>query len=72
MELTKKALSAITENMKLRNRILIETEVHFTTLHRWVESNSDNLTKASILQIIREETGLTDDEILTETETVKK
>lgn len=31
---------------------------------RYIKNNSDNLTKAAALKVIREETGLKDDQIL--------
>lgn len=34
------------------------------TISRYIQKNSDNLTKAAAMQIIREVTGLADDEIL--------
>lgn len=34
------------------------------TIYRYISDNSDNLTKAAALKVIREETGLTDDQIL--------
>lgn len=34
------------------------------TVYRYISDNSDNLTKAAALKVIREETGLTDEEIL--------
>lgn len=37
------------------------------TIIRYIDSNSENLTKAAALMIIRQETGLTDQEILEET-----
>lgn len=38
------------------------------TLYRYLDSNDDNLTKAAGLQFLREKSGLTDKELLTETE----
>lgn len=37
------------------------------TIYRYISDNSDELTKAAALKVIREETGLTDDQILEET-----
>lgn len=37
------------------------------TIYRYINDNDDNLTKAAALRVIREETGLTDDQILEET-----
>jgi hypothetical protein len=40
------------------------------SIYRFINDNDDNLTKAAALKVIREETGLTDEEILEEGETV--
>lgn len=72
MGLSKKALKALNENKKIVRLICIEVDRHETTLEKWIEENDENLTRAGVLKIIREETGLTDEEILMEAETVKK
>lgn len=36
------------------------------SIYKFISDNDDNLTKAAALKIIREETGLTDEEILEE------
>jgi plasmid maintenance system antidote protein VapI len=40
------------------------------SVYRFINDNDDNLTKAAALKVIREETGLTDQEILEEGEPV--
>jgi hypothetical protein len=40
------------------------TYVSDATVYKWIQDNSDNLTKAAALKVIREETGLTDEQIL--------
>lgn len=66
MRLTQKAKNAIT--IRTRNRIALEMDCSVPTVDRWIKENEDNgdLTKAKPLQILREETGLTDAEILEE------
>lgn len=66
MELTKKCLDLIEGNSRIRNLIALDQECSESAVRRWIKENTDDLTKASILKIIREETGLTDAEILTE------
>lgn len=74
MELTKKCLSLIEGNSKIRNLIAAALGVTESSVRRWLDgkSNHEMLTTASALKVIREETGLTDDQILMESETVKK
>lgn len=36
------------------------------SIYKWIGENHSNLTKAAALKVIREETGLTDDQILEE------
>lgn len=39
------------------------------SVYRFINDNDDNLTKAAAIKVIREETGLTDDQILEEEKT---
>lgn len=72
MKLSKKALSAITPKTRLKLALGLDcTEQWMIQL---LDKNKENgpLTTATALQIIRQETGLRDDQILTkETEIVK-
>ena len=65
MKLSQKALKVI--NTSGIRRLLMDvlgcTEF---TIARYIQKNSDNLTKAAALQVIRKATGLTDSEILEE------
>lgn len=77
MKLTNKAIAEIKTNRRLKNRLALDLEKSGYTVERWISENEDNgfLTTAKALQIIKEETGLTDDQILeeeTEHETVNK
>jgi len=64
--LSKKALSAITRNNKVIGRLVAKFDKHPRTIENWIDNNDVHLTNPSSLEIIREETGLTDEEILTE------
>lgn len=66
MRLTKTALDAI--NTPAIRRKLMEAlgDVAESTIYRYIARNDDTLTKAAALKVIREETGLTDREILEE------
>lgn len=68
MKLTNQALEAIAEKGRIRNLIAAEFDCSEATVRRWAEKNeSDNdLTKRKALEIIARETGLTDDQILTQ------
>lgn len=65
MKLKKEILIAI--NKPKTRRLLMDalgcTEF---TISRYIQRNSDNLTKAVCMQVIREVTGLPDNEILEE------
>jgi hypothetical protein len=71
MRLTKKALAAI-DKQKIRLLIALALNVSEMSVRRYIESNDDNLTKAASLEVIREETGLTDSEILEKDEELVK
>jgi len=63
MKLTQKALKAINTPLTRRRLMDVLGCTEFT-IARYIQKNSDNLTKAAAMQVIREVTGLTDNEIL--------
>lgn len=63
MKLTQKALKAI-NNPVTRRRLMDVLRCTEFTIARYIQKNSDNLTKASAMQVIREVSGLSDSEIL--------
>lgn len=64
MRLTELALNMIRRNVRCKNLLALELDVSVFTIGRYIDSNSDNLTKAAALKVIRDETGLKDEEIL--------
>lgn len=68
MKLTDKAKAAIKENTRLKNRLALEFNCSVFTIQRWIEIGEVRLTAPSSTIIIKEETGLTDAEILEEGE----
>lgn len=63
MKLSQKALKAI-NNPDTRRRLMDALGCTEFTISRYIQKNSDNLTKVSAMQVIREVTGLPDEEIL--------
>jgi len=63
MKLSQKALKAI-NNPVTRRRLMDALGCTEFTIARYIQKNSDNLTKAAALLVIRDVTGLTDGEIL--------
>lgn len=63
MALTERALKAI-NNKTTRPKLALALDVSEATITRWITNNSDDLTKAAALTVIRLETGLIDLEIL--------
>ena len=68
MRLSKIAILAINGSKDCKRRLSEEMKVSSNTLWRWITENENNgdLTKAKSIQIIREETGLEDSQILEE------
>lgn len=62
-KLTTKALKAI-NRPRPRTRLALVLDCTEQTIRAYIKDNSDNLTKAAALVVIREETGLKDQEIL--------
>jgi hypothetical protein len=63
MKLNQKALSAINKP-SIRRRLMDVLGCTEFTISRYIQKNSDNLTKAAAMQVIREVTGLPDSQIL--------
>lgn len=71
MKLTKIAILALRGCSKdVKQKIADSLGVTLPSVYRWIDNNDDNLTKSAALQIIGEETGLKEDQILEETESV--
>lgn len=69
MRIKVKALTEINGSTRLKTRLALELSKSVYTVDRWLLENMDNspLTTAKALQVIREETGLKDSQILEET-----
>ena len=65
MKLNQKALKAI-NNPATRRRLMDVLGCTEFTIARYIQKNSDNLTKAAAMQVIREVTDFSDSEILEE------
>lgn len=65
MKLRKSLLNKL-NTKHTRLRLALALNVTEQSIKLYIYNNDDNLTKASALKVIREETGLKDHEILTE------
>lgn len=63
MKLSQKALKAI-NNPATRRRLMDVLGCTEFTISRYIQKNSDNLTKAAAMQVIRDVSGMADQEIL--------
>ena len=63
MKLKKEVLAAI-NTPQTRRRLMDVLGCTEFTISRYIQKNSDNLTKAAAMQVIRQVTGLADAEIL--------
>lgn len=63
MNLAKTTLKAI-DNKNTRLRLAMALNVTEQTIIKYISVNHENLTKAAAMQVIKNETGLTEDEIL--------
>lgn len=64
MALTEIAIQHIKASKRLRSLLALASNKTEYTIVRWADRNDDNLTKACNLEVIRKETGLNDEEIL--------
>lgn len=69
MKIKKIVLMAIKGNTDLRRKIKETLDISEPTLYRLITENDDDLTKAAVLKVLREELNLSDTEILEELET---
>jgi hypothetical protein len=67
MQLTKQAITAIRESAECRREIQYQLEISHSTMYRLLDENKldGKLTTARVLGIIRDTTGLSDEQILT-------
>lgn len=66
MKLNITALSILRGNKDIRKGVMEALGVKRDTMYKYIRENSEELTKAAALQVLRKETGLTDSEILEE------
>ncbi len=66
MIISDKAIAAIKGNNHLMARLMMAFDRGQNTIENWMASKDIRLTTATAIQIFREETGLTDSEILEE------
>lgn len=68
MKIKKLVILAIRGSTDIRNKLKEALDISDTTLYRLLYYDSEDLTKAAAMRVIREELNLTDDQILEETE----
>lgn len=70
MTVTDKAIEGIKGNNRLMGRLMIAFDRGQNTIENWMASKDIRLTTPTAVQIIKEEAGLTIEEILEEDEAV--
>ncbi len=66
IRLSKDGIYSLVGNERLIKKIADQQQVCLRTLEKWIIENSDNLTKAGILNMLHQETGIPISELLTE------
>jgi hypothetical protein len=66
MKLNTAGISIIRGNKAIKDKIRDSLDVSSATMYKYVADNDEILTQAAVLKILREETGLSDQEILEE------
>lgn len=64
MKLSQQAINALKNNKRARARLQLEFDKSEYTINRYIADNDIMLTTASALVIIREETGMKNNQIL--------
>lgn len=70
MTISDKAINAIKSSNKLIARLMIAFDRGQNTIENWMASKDIRFTTLQALEIIKEETGLTDSDILVDSEEV--
>lgn len=65
-------IQKILESTRTMNMLALTMNCSVWTVQRYLKNNNDNLTKATVLELLRKEFGLTDDKILEEKIEAKK
>jgi hypothetical protein len=66
MQITTLAVAAIRGVPGLMQKIADLEGVTLRTVQKWIQFGDSSITKANIIKLIKDETGLTDDQILEE------
>jgi len=72
MKLNITALSILRGNKDIWTEVMDALGVKKDAMYKYVRENSDELTKAAAFQVLKRRTGLTDSELLEESETAAK
>jgi hypothetical protein len=64
MQLSDMVRLKIKKNKRIRSLLALALNRTEYTIIRWIDKNNDNLTKAAALKVLRQETGLSDSQIL--------
>lgn len=67
MKLTKKALAKIEKSkhkQRILSRLALALDASEMSIRRYLKGNKDELTKAAAIRVIKEETGLSEEDIL--------
>lgn len=63
--LSDRVRNLLRSNTNIKQLIADAIGVDYFTVHRWIKKNDPKITQAAGMKVIREQTGLTDDLILT-------
>lgn len=66
MKLTKKALGIVSKDNGIKAKLCATLDASYFTMQRWLNENKDDsrLTTVAAINLIKEETGLTQEEII--------
>lgn len=64
--LTIRAKNLLLPNKRIKDKIADACGTTYFSVHAWIKNDSPKITQADALRVIREETGLTDEQILTQ------
>lgn len=63
MKLSNQCLDKLKESKRVKTLIALAMDKSVHTVELWIANNSDNLTKAECVRIIKEELEMSDDQV---------
>lgn len=69
MKLTTETIEMLRKNIKMKNLLALNLGKSVQTIENWIRANHPNLTRLQALEIIEQETGISKEKLVEESQT---